>query len=399
VIIKSMSRKEASFRQLIEYMEKDQGEVAFGHNLCGDPFGRREDVILEFERNAAKLRSRKNGNTLYHEVISLEAGTKLRKEEIVRILGQIGLEYVSRRAPHQMALGIVHTDAKHIHLHICLSANAVGKDRPERLSKKAFADIQKEMEKVVRERWAELSQSSVYGKERKAERLKTTSAEQEMRKRTGEPSRKEDIKVRVHGIFQRAGSPEELVSLLRAEGLEFYQRGKTVGLVESATGRKHRLSTLGVGEHYEATISRLFGGQKEPEPTATRSAKPAEKSSERQTAPPAGNDQAADRRRDERQPRQKAPGREERTPETAAPPTTAPQAAPEPPRRSEAQPPREPTRQPQEPPQRPPDREPTRERQDGPVPAAAPTQEERRRSQLRDLFRGKDRTRDKDRER
>lgn len=259
MIIKSMSRKEGSFRQLIEYMERDRGEAAFSHNLCTGIHGRRDDIIREFEQNAARLRERKNGNALYHEVISLEAGAEIARESMVRILSEIGMEYVSRRAPLQMAFGMVHTDSKHVHLHMCISANDVGKPRRERLSKGAFSDIQKEMDALVRERWAELGQSQIYGRERSAERLKTTSAEQEMKRRRGEPSRKEDVKARVRGAFQTAGSAEELLSLLRAGGLEFYQRGKTAGVIDQETGRRHRLSTLGVEAHYTETVARLFG--------------------------------------------------------------------------------------------------------------------------------------------
>ena len=309
MIIKSMSRKEGSFRQLIAYMEKDRGEPAFGHNLCGNPFGRRDDLIREFEGNARNLKSRKNGNALYHEVISLEAGANLRKEEIVRILGEIGREYITRRAPHQMAFGMVHTDAKYIHLHICLSANAVGTDKRERLSKEAFARIQKDMEQLVRQKYTELAQTPVYTKERGKERLKTTQAEQEMKQRRGETSRKEDVKTRIHQIFETSRTPDDLITALRQEGLEFYQRGKTIGVIDAATGRKHRLSTLGVDDHYTATMARLFGVGKTPEPKPDprdrkpdepdlRGKRPGEQESERKAGRPdqADHGRDADRR-------------------------------------------------------------------------------------------------------
>ena len=296
MIIKSMSRKEGSFRQLIEYMHKDRGEVAFAHNLCGNPFGTRDDIILEFERNAEILRGRKNGNTLYHEVISLEAGTDIRREEIIRILGEIGREYVARRAPNQIAFGMVHTDAKHVHLHICLSANAVGKDRRERLSRQAFAGVQKDIENLVRDRYRELGQTAIYGKDRGKERLKTTSAEQEMRKRSGEPSRKEDVKTRLHQVLEGARSTEELVAALRTEGLEFYQRGKTLGVIDALTGRKHRLSTLGAGEHYEATMARLFGAGKGREEGASARRREEGRDAGRTAGTTADHDRGADRR-------------------------------------------------------------------------------------------------------
>lgn len=272
MIIKSMSRKEGTFRQLIEYMEREKGERAFSHNLCAGVFGRRDEIIREFEYNAARLRERQNGNALYHEVISLERGAEVRRETLIRILGDIGMEYVSRRAPNQLAYGIVHTDAEHVHLHICISANSIGKSKRERLSRAEFSTIQKEMDALVRERWAELRQTQIYGKDRPTERMRATAAEQEMKRRRGEPSRKEDVKARVHGAFARAGGGEELLALLRAAGLEIYQRGKSLGIIDQETGRRHRLSTLGVESHYAETVARLYhsGGDRNPEPGRER---------------------------------------------------------------------------------------------------------------------------------
>lgn len=266
MIIKSMSRKEASFRQLVEYMERGTAEIAFTHNLCNNPYGRRDDIIREFERNAEYLRARKNGNTLYHEVISLQAGGGMEREAAKEALAEIGREYLYRRAPRQMALGMVHSDGPYLHLHICLSANAVGKSKRERLSRHDFAQVQKSMEDLVLVRWTGLGQGRVYNqvKDRSADRLRTTAAEQEMRRRRGEPTRKEAVKARTHAAFERAASPDELVRLLREAGLELYQRGKSVGIVDRETGRRHRLSTLGVAPHYAATVARLSGRPADP---------------------------------------------------------------------------------------------------------------------------------------
>lgn len=177
MIIKSMSRKEATFRQLIEYIERDAARVAFAHNLYSNPHGRRDDIIREFERNAEYLRERKNGNALYHEVISLQSGGTFSREQAYEALSEIGREYVFRRAPHQMAFGMVHSDGPYLHLHICLSANSVGASKRERLSRDAFSQVQKVMEDLVLVRWSGLGQGRIYTqpKERASERLKTTT--------------------------------------------------------------------------------------------------------------------------------------------------------------------------------------------------------------------------------
>ena len=81
-----------------------------------------------------------------------------------------------------------------------------------------------------------------------------------MKARTGAPSQKETIKGKLHGLFERASSMAELERLLQAEGLTLYTRGKSRGIVErlsDGTERRHRLSTLGLTEHYQATEVRL----------------------------------------------------------------------------------------------------------------------------------------------
>jgi hypothetical protein len=340
-------------------MGKEKGEPVFAHNLCGNPFGRREDIVREFELNAGKLRSRKNGNTLYHEVISLEAGSNLQREEMIRILGEIGQEYAKRRAPNQIAFGMVHATAKHIHLHICMSANALGKDRPERLSREAFANVQKDMERLVLERYEKLAQRPVYTKDKSKECLKTTKNEQEMCNRTGEPSKKEDIKTKLHQFFERAQTPEELVATLKAQGFAFYQRGKTVGIIDKATNRRHRLSTLGITDHYETTIVRLFEPGKAPESERRTRASRAERNTQKTAEASQKPDLAADPRDQEHEKLRDEPKHEDER--------EAPTHDPKPAQGRESEPEADIKRE------------------------QSQTPEDRRRNELLDIFRGKDR--------
>ncbi len=71
MIIKSMSRKEATFGQLMEYIDRDGGGERFRirHNLLGRD---RERIREEFETNAEHMRKRpkrpeaaKSDKTLY----------------------------------------------------------------------------------------------------------------------------------------------------------------------------------------------------------------------------------------------------------------------------------------------------------------------------------------------
>jgi hypothetical protein len=108
--------------------------------------------------------------------------------------------------------------------------------------------------------YPELAQTRVYDRDRPKDQLKTQAHEQAMKARTGEPSRKERIKSQLHGLFEQATSMAELEKRLEAEGLTLYQRGKSLGVVErlaDGSERRHRLSTLGLAEHYVATQRRF----------------------------------------------------------------------------------------------------------------------------------------------
>jgi len=288
MIIKSLSRKSRSFRpgsrgglgpfaSLARYMnrgiQEEDGKAVLWHNFYGSERTREEEIIREFETNARLLKERSNGNVLYHEILSFSRGHELEDEKLFRIVADIGQEYLSERAARQLGYGVIHRDTDHIHLHLMISSNQVGKSDRVRLSKKEFADIQKRVEHFALTRYPELAQTQIYARDRAAERLKTDVREQAMKTRSREPSRKEALKARLHSLFERARSFKELAELARAEGFNFYQRGKSVGVVvrdPDGQERKHRLSTLGVEEHYQKTNARLS------EPVKSQSQKPME---------------------------------------------------------------------------------------------------------------------------
>lgn len=276
MIIKSLSRKgrgftkgkgasgRSPFAALARYMnrgiEQEDGQAVLWHNFYGSEKTREEDLVHEFERNAARLKERANGNVLYHEILSFSRGYRLRDEELARVVADIGQEYLNERAPDQLGYGVIHKETDHIHLHLMISSNQVGKSDRVRLSKKEFAEVQKRIESFAIERYPDMAQTQIYNRARPREKLKTEVHEQAMKARTKEPSRKEQLKARIHQLFERATDFEDLSRLAQAEGIRFYQRGKSPGVtVREADGseRNHRLSTLGVEEHYLATNVRL----------------------------------------------------------------------------------------------------------------------------------------------
>jgi len=264
MIIKSMSRKAPTFKQLIEYMEKERGHRAIIHNLYCSQSAEQYEIIKQFEKNAQFLPKRKNGNYLYHEILTLENRHELDSKTLSRLLTELGEMYLQERASNQLAFAYIHTDTQNHHIHFCISANKIGSERRERLSKSKFAKIQKKLENHVLEKYPELNQSKIYNTSLSQEQMKTSTKEQAFKKRTGKLSKKEDMKNKLHGIFEQAKSIDELNNLLAENGFKLYQRGQTVGVVNLETNRKHRLKTLGILPHYEATKSR-FTAEPEPE--------------------------------------------------------------------------------------------------------------------------------------
>jgi hypothetical protein len=305
MIIKSLGRKASSkmtgagrvknpFMNLVRYMTREgDGETAksvLWHGFYGHAGMSHAEIVAAFEENAKLLKERKNGNVLYHEILSFSAGYSLKGEALERAVADIGQEYLRYRASNQMAFGAIHYDTDHIHLHLMVSSNAIGKRDRVRLTKAQFAELQKAVESFTLAKYPELAQTRIYDRDRAKERLKTQTHEQAMKARTGEPSRKERMKGRLHGLFEQASSMADLEARLHAEGLSFYQRGKSRGVIErlsDGTERRHRLATLGIEEHYEATTARL---------TKTRPEKPQEQDMTKHPAPPGKDafDYAAD---------------------------------------------------------------------------------------------------------
>ena len=162
MIIKSMSRKEPSFGQLIEYMSDIQ-KADEQFNVYRNIYARSQvDIEQEFKENAAFVRKQKNGNYLYHEVLSITKTQNLEAKQQKTILREIAYEYVSHRASKNMVFGCLHDDhEEHLHYHLLISANEVGHSKKTRLSKAKFDQIKKQMETRVLTHYPELEQKMV----------------------------------------------------------------------------------------------------------------------------------------------------------------------------------------------------------------------------------------------
>lgn len=267
MIIKSMSRKTPSFRQLVAYFNKEHygGAPSFTQNLWSSTRDL-EGLQHEFEHNATFLPKRANGNYLYHEVIALEQNDAVSERAQVRILLDLAQQYARLRAPHQMVYGKMHREAGHLHFHLMISANGVAGKKRLWLSKAQLASMQREVENYKIKHYPELGADRYYDregraqrreKERQAEAAKIASSEFEYKRRTGKASAKETLRENIKDIFETALSEAELDHRLQQAGYKLYRRGQTEVVESMKDGTKYRLATLGLSVVMRKAQSRL----------------------------------------------------------------------------------------------------------------------------------------------
>ena len=267
MIIKSMARKQPSFGQLIAYMGRDadgQADTLLTRNLYGH-MNSPKAIEAEFLQNHAHLPTRKNGNALFHEVLVLEQNPNISRARQTQILKSLANEYLSRRAPDQLAFGRVHHNTDHAHIHLMISANSIRSSSRKRLTKSRFAEIQREIEALALNRFPELGDRPVYTRERDQNLAKMTTRETEQDLRSQKSNRKEQIKRTFEHVLLMARSRSDLEQFLAAADLKLYRRGNQIGLEPVSGGRRHRLKTLGslsIFESWQSGLSKQTVAQK-----------------------------------------------------------------------------------------------------------------------------------------
>ncbi|MBV1864891.1 MAG: relaxase/mobilization nuclease domain-containing protein [Rhodobacteraceae bacterium] len=276
MIIKSMSRKAPTFRQLIDYIGRDADPhigTTFARNLYHS--GQDEQVVAgQFLDNYRYLPKRKNGNALYHEVIVLEPQAHLSKAEVATALHKLAEQYCEARAPHQLAWGRVHWDTEYPHMHLMISSNAVRSPLRVRMDKSGFARVQQNLEAFKEAQFPELNGGAIYRQAKEKIRPRITSSEGEMVRRTGTPSGKIAVFELLRPVFGQAASPKALKGDLNQLGFGLYQRGKTIGVRNLDTDRRYRLRTLGLETAYEQIVERNPVPSQAPKTSISKSTEP-----------------------------------------------------------------------------------------------------------------------------
>lgn len=250
-----MSRKQATFGQLVDYFEDGRQDEKYNiyHNIYST---NAENIKEEFNKNATFLSKRKNGVYMYHEVLSITITDNLSREQQKEILKGIGLEYIKNRANNNLVFAVLHDDkADNIHYHFMISSNELESTKRLRLSKEKFSQFKKDLELKVLKNHPELQQKKLISKEPGAEKEtgeKLSNKGAELKRRTGKTSQKDDVKDRLKTVFSASKTKADFFNELEKENLSIYVNGNTIGILDKATQRKHRLKTLGMLDEFNA---------------------------------------------------------------------------------------------------------------------------------------------------
>ena len=266
-----MARKSPSFGQRLAYMTlPERVGPAITHNLTasGDDLA---GVHREFLDNFRYLPPRKNGNVLYHEVLSF---SDLDRTNVTpSVLEGLTKKYLELRAPYALAFAQSHFDTDCPHVHIMISANNCRSTRRLRLSRAEFSQVKRSLEKFQRQQYPFLQHSVVLERDgidhnTQGTRIKERRSESERSRRllktdTSTPSRKQQIHDLVAQQLVAARSAKGLYQRLKILGLHLYKHGKyfavhdLVGNPESAVpGRRYRLRTLGLDDTFKNALRR-----------------------------------------------------------------------------------------------------------------------------------------------
>ena len=298
MIPKSLSRKSPSFSQLIAYMNSEKADERFDlHQHC---FARRDDALArEFYDNSQLLGRRKNGNYLYHEILSITIEDGVDREHAKACLRELALKYMEDRCPTNMVYGCLHDDHRdHVHYHLMISANERGGTNRHRLTKGRFDQIKRDLETHTLEKYPELKQRKVITAEREEKKLSRKASE--LKRQSKKLERYDFVRTTIFQTMAEAQSLESFKERLADKNFAYYRRGKHHGVeVTHPDGRveKYRFATLGVAQEYELyqeTLRRLSEAERvveEPEPAKSR-----KQASEREFEPSEGR--SAGRERD-----------------------------------------------------------------------------------------------------
>lgn len=245
MIVKSLSRKDTGFKQIIQYLYHDRGvasDYSYLHNIDANPDSL-DDMVAAFKANDVFRKKRSNGVCFYHEIISFnpkDTAVILKNPDMLRGITE---QYLRLRAPDALAVARPHLEKKdHIHIHFVISGNEKGSAKTLRLSKIELEKIKRDIRVYQMEQYPELKYSYHSDQEYQAEHRKSHSVWQ-MEQRGAIPDKRKRLQQLVVEAMSHASSWDILMKKLNAKEISLYHRkGNIAGIVWQQ--KKYQFSTL-----------------------------------------------------------------------------------------------------------------------------------------------------------
>jgi hypothetical protein len=243
MILKSLSRSRADYRNLLQYIFREsdsKGKNAFilQKNISGKSL---DEWVQCFHQNEkTRLHHRNNNNKIFHEIISFARSDS--PHITATTMKAIGKKYLQLRGDNIMAIGAMHQNKHHVHLHLCISPVELYTGRSLRISKDKFREIKNELQNYHLREFPEIQFSTVkHGHQRTKN---TSEQEYQLKKRTGQSERVDTARL-LEEIYNKASSREDFYRRISQNGLKLYQRnGQPYGIQGK---RKMRFTTLDFG--------------------------------------------------------------------------------------------------------------------------------------------------------
>lgn len=267
MIIKSMSRKSRSFSQLYHYMKKGSSRNSEYDFFTQNIYARKDkDIVSEFSANARKVKARKNGNYLFHEIISITKSPQLTLEQEKQRLFDIVQRYAQKRCEHNLVTGYLHDEkTNNVHFHLMISSNEIDSSKNQRLTKYEFDKVKKETEKYVIETYPELEQEILINASNAEKKHRQSNKAGEVQRKGGRLEKKEKITKTLRDIFVQSRSMNDVFTYLAEQNIEMYNRGSTIGFITKSDNKKYRLKTLGLEEAFHQVETLARQSTKEPD--------------------------------------------------------------------------------------------------------------------------------------
>lgn len=280
-----MSRKSRSFSQLFNYMREGSSRNSEYDFFTQNLYSRNgKNITADFLQNSRRLKNRKNGNYLFHEVISLTKSKQLTLAEEKERLFDIVCEYAKHRCTNNLVTGFLHDEkANNVHFHLMISSNEIGESKNQRLTKYDFNKIKIQTEKYVIDKYPELEQDIIINAKKEKQKAKQSTKGWEVVRKGGRLEKKEKIITTLKSVFADCRSKTEFFNRLSKQNIEMYNRGNTIGFINQTDDKKYRLKTLGLESEFEQVQSMLQTGKADE--SKSTNANDGQQASNKQTKP------------------------------------------------------------------------------------------------------------------